>query len=63
MADEKKPAAAQDEPQAQPAAAAEPEREMAFNETIPGGKYMQGGQLVNAWGEPIDAKGNVKKGE
>jgi hypothetical protein len=63
MAEDTKPKEAQQPAQAAPAAAPEPEPEpdMAFNETIPGGKYRQGDQMVNAWGEPIDAKGNVKK--
>lgn len=32
-----------------------------MDETIPGGAYRVGDQLVNANGEPIDSKGNVKK--
>lgn len=61
MAEDTKPKDAQQPAQAAPAAAPETEPDMAFNETIPGGKFMQGGVMVNAWGEPIDSKGNVKK--
>jgi hypothetical protein len=63
MAEDTKPKDAQQPAQTAPAAAPEPEPEpdMAFNETIPGGKFMQGGVMVNAWGQPIDSKGNVKK--
>lgn len=45
--------------QAAQEAAAVAEREP--NETVEGGKFRVNDQLVNANGEPIDSKGNVKK--
>ena len=37
------------------------EVKVGMDETIPGGKYIRFGQLVNADGEPIDEKGNKLK--
>jgi hypothetical protein len=37
------------------------EVKVGMDETIPGGKYMVRGQLVNANGEPIDETGKVLK--
>jgi hypothetical protein len=53
-----------DTPQAAPAPPAPepaPEPESPMDETIAGGRYLRDGVLVNAEGEPIDSKGNVKK--
>jgi hypothetical protein len=37
------------------------EVKVGMDETIPNGKYMVRGQLVNAHGEPIDENGKVLK--
>lgn len=38
-----------------------PQPKIGMDETIPGGKYIKFGQLVNANGDPIDEKGNKLK--
>jgi hypothetical protein len=38
-----------------------PQPKIGMDETIPGGKYIKFGQLVNANGEPIDEQGNKLK--
>jgi len=57
------------QPQDAAAAQAEQQREAAvqredpekrLDETIPGGKFLVGDQLVNAEGQPIDDSGKVK---
>jgi len=38
-----------------------PAPKIGMDETIPGGKYVKFGQLVNAHGEPIDESGRKLK--
>jgi hypothetical protein len=38
-----------------------PQPKIGMDETIPGGKYIKFGTLVNANGDPIDGKGNKLK--